>query len=71
MDKVMASFRIIEIVEVIVIVAGLVLVLFRRRGSRLRAAGIGCMAQGSIMLVLDLFAEAHGRDYLTALARLW
>ena len=70
MEKVMASFAVYKVAEIIIVGAGIALALAFRRGRRLHAAGIGCIAQGSLMLVLDLFAEGRGHDYLACLARL-
>ena len=70
MEKVMANFAVYKVIEIVVLAAGIVLALRFHHGSGLHAAGIGCLAQGSLMLVLDLFAEGRGHDYLAALARL-
>jgi hypothetical protein len=70
MEKVMAGFRAYKAVEVAIIALGVALALLFPYGSALHAAGAGCLAQGALMLVLDLFAEGRAHAYLAALARL-
>jgi hypothetical protein len=70
MSAVMRSFKAYEAVEIAVLLAGVLLALLFPYGSALHAAGAGCILQGGLMLVLDLFAEGRGHDYLAALARL-
>jgi len=70
MEKVMAAFRLYKAIEIVVLVAGIVLVLAFPPGVSLYAAGVGCIIQGSLMLVLDLFAEARGLGYLAVLAQI-
>jgi hypothetical protein len=70
MDRVMERFRVYKIVEIFVLGVGIFLALVFRHGSALHAAGIGCIAQGSLMLVMDLIAEGRGEQYLAALATL-
>lgn len=69
MRKVMASFRVYKAIEIAVLAAGLLLLVFPRDSPAWLAVGAACAAQGALMLVLDLFAEARGRRYVTALTR--
>jgi hypothetical protein len=69
MAQVMANFQVYKGVEIAMLVAGAGLIgLFRKR-STLLAIGVGCLLQGSAMLVFDLFAEARGRTYVEAFSR--
>jgi hypothetical protein len=70
MTTVMGNFQIYKVIEIVVLVAGVALVYAFAYGRAAHAAGIGCIAQGSLMLVLDLFAEGRGHAYLAALAPL-
>jgi hypothetical protein len=51
------------------LVAGAGLVVFFRKRPALAAVGVGCLLQGSAMLVFDLFAEERGRVYVEAIRR--
>lgn len=70
MEKVMASFRLYKWIEFAVLAAGVALVFAVRYGAALHAVGAGMLLQGALMLVLDLFAEGRGHEYLHVLARL-
>jgi hypothetical protein len=70
MAAVMRSFRAYKAVEVAVLAVGVLLALIFPYGSALHAAGAGCLLQGGLTLVLDLFAEGRGHDYVAALSRL-
>jgi hypothetical protein len=69
MGQVMANFQIYKGIEIAMVVLGAGLILFVRKRPALTAIGLGCMLQGSAMLVFDLFAETRGRTYLEAIAR--
>jgi hypothetical protein len=70
MRRVMAGFRLYKAVEIALLAAGIALALAFPRREGPYAAGIGLVVQAALMLVLDLFAEKRGRDYLEAVARL-
>ncbi len=70
MERVMAGFRLYKAVEIALLAAGIALCLAFPRREGWYAAGIGLLVQAALMLVLDLFAEKRGRDYLDAVARL-
>ena len=70
MRKVMANFTVYKAIEIGLILGGILLALGFAHGRGLHAAGIGCLLQGSLMLVLDLFAEGRGTEYLASLAQL-
>jgi hypothetical protein len=69
MGKVMANFQLYKAIEIVILVAGVALLSFLRKRPAMAAIGLGCLLQGSAMLVLDLFAEDRGRTYLEALNR--
>jgi hypothetical protein len=69
MAEVMASFQLYKAIEIVMVVAGTLLVLFLRKRPALGAIGLGCLLQGSAMLVFDLFAEERGRTYVEAIGR--
>lgn len=70
MERVMAGFRLYKAVEIALLAAGIGLALAFPRREGWYAAGIGLLLQAALMLVLDLFAEKRGRDYLDAIGRL-
>jgi hypothetical protein len=70
MERVMAGFRLYKAVEIALLAAGIGLSLAFPRHEGWYAAGIGLLLQAALMLILDLFAEKRGRDYLDAIGRL-
>ena len=70
MDRVMAGFRLYKALEIALMATGVALALAFPRRDGPYAVGIGLLSQAALMLVLDLFAEKRGRDYLDAVARL-
>jgi hypothetical protein len=69
MRRVMAGFRVYRAIELVLLTGGLTLLMLFPRRHHLYAAGLGCVVQGSVMLVLDRLAERRGGDYTAALAR--
>jgi hypothetical protein len=67
MRHVIVSFRIYKVVETVVLTAGLTLMMLFRRHSPLYAAGLACLLQASVLLVLDRFAERRAREYASLL----
>jgi hypothetical protein len=67
MRRVIASFRICKVVETVVLTAGLTLMMLFPRHSLLYAAGLACLLQASVLLVLDRFAERRAREYTSLL----
>lgn len=65
MERVNASFRVVEAIEAVLIVAGLALALAFRGRQTLTAVGMGVLLQASVMLVFDLFAEHRAHIYTT------
>jgi len=69
MSQVMANFQVYKAIEIAMVVAGALLVFFVRKRPAWVAIGLGCLLQGTAMLVFDLFAEARGRTYVEAIGR--
>lgn len=67
MRRVIASFRIYKMVETVVLTAGLTLMMLFPRHAPLYAAGLACLLQASVLLVLDRFAERRAREYASGL----
>jgi hypothetical protein len=70
MEAVMRNFTVFKGIELLVLLAGLTLTMALRRNELAYFAGVGCVAQGALMLVLDLLAEHRGQVYLDALRAL-
>jgi hypothetical protein len=70
MSRVMSSFLLYEVVELVLIAAGVALTALHPGRQPLYAIGVGLLIQASFMLVLDLFAAQRGRAYVEAVARL-
>jgi hypothetical protein len=67
MERVMANFRLYKVIELCVLSLGVALTFLFPHRELPYSAGIGCIAQGAFMLVLDLFAEHRGAEYVTLL----
>ncbi len=65
--RVIASFRIYKVAETVVLTAGLTLMMLFPRHTPLYAAGLACLLQASVLLVLDRFAERRAREYASDL----
>jgi hypothetical protein len=63
MRRVIASFRIYKVVETVVLTTGLTLMMLFPRHTPLYAAGLACLLQASVLLVLDRLAERRAREY--------
>jgi hypothetical protein len=61
MGQVMANFQIYKAIEIAMILLGTGLIFFVCKRSGLTAIGLGCMLQGSAMLMFDLFAATRLR----------
>jgi hypothetical protein len=66
MGPVMRNFAIVIVVELAVLAGGVVLALAFRSDFAF-AAGIGCIAQASFLLIFDLFAQRRGQQYVDTL----
>jgi hypothetical protein len=64
MQTVMKNFIIYRWIEIALIVIGIVLFFAFHQGTFMRGVGFGIIIQGSLMLLLDYFAERRGVNYL-------
>ena len=67
MDVVMKNFTLYKAIEMALLVVGIGLIALLQRSDMAAGVGAGLVLQSAFMLALDLFAEARGQDYLTAL----
>lgn len=67
MQTVMAGFKWYKIIEVLLLSSGILLIFTRPRQSALFGAGIGLIIQSALTLILDIFAERRGKQYLQAI----
>jgi hypothetical protein len=67
MRRVIASFRMCKVAETVLLTAGLTLMMLFPRHTPLYAAGLGCLVQASVLLVLDRVAERRAREYAAGL----
>lgn len=65
--RVIASFQIYRVAETVVLTAGLTLMMLFPRHTPIYAAGLGCLLQASVLLVLDRVAERRAREYAAGL----
>ncbi len=70
MNVVMKNFSVYKVIEMALLVAGLLLIVFLQKSDVATGIGAGLVLQSAFMLCLDLFAEARGNDYFNALAKL-
>jgi hypothetical protein len=71
MEPIMRTFGVIKITEMLVLTAGILATYAFPRSDFAFSVGAGCVAQASLLLVFDLFAErraAHYVDLLRALS---
>jgi hypothetical protein len=70
MEVVMRNFQLYKALEVVLLLTGVALTVFFRRKELVYGVGVGLVIQASLMLVLDLFAEKRGDEYLAAVRAL-
>jgi hypothetical protein len=63
MASVNRNFRIVKVVEVVLILAGLALVFLLPHPGTWPAVGLGLLAEASALLVFDAFAHHRGLGY--------
>jgi len=63
MERVNTSFKMVEGLEVGLILLGLVLVFVFRQRPAVQGVGMGLLLQASVMLVFDLYAEKRAHQY--------
>jgi hypothetical protein len=67
MQVVMRNFKLYRWIEVVLLAVGVLLIAALPRHDVAVAIGGGLVLQSAFMLLLDLFAEARGQDYMRAL----
>ncbi len=66
MQTVMRNFSIYKAVEMLLLIVGVGMIAFLQRHDMAAGIGVGLVLQAAFTLTLDLFAEARGADYLSA-----
>ena len=66
MQTVMKNFSIYKSIEMLLLIIGLGMMAFVPRHDMAAGIGVGLVLQAAFTLTLDLFAEARGADYLSA-----
>lgn len=67
MQTVISNFSIYKAVEMVLLIVGVGMIAFLQRHDVAAGIGVGLVLQAAFTLTLDIFAEARGADYLTAL----
>ena len=67
MQTVMKNFSIYKAVEMLLLIVGVGMIAFLQRHDMAAGIGVGLVLQAAVTLTLDIFAEARGADYLSAL----
>ena len=66
MQTVMNSFSIYKAIEMLLLLVGVGMIAFLQRHDMAAGIGVGLVLQAAFTLALDIFAEARGADYLSA-----
>ena len=67
MQTVMKNFSIYKTVEMVLLIVGVGMIAFLQRHDMAAGIGVGLVLQAAFTLTLDIFAEARGADYLSAI----
>lgn len=67
MQTVMKNFSIYKAVEMVLLIVGVGMIAFLQRHDMAAGIGVGLILQAALTLMLDIFAEARGADYLSAI----
>lgn len=67
MKTVMKHFSIYKAIEMMLLIVGVGMIAFLQRYDMAAGIGIGLVFQAALTLMLDIFAETRGSDYLFAL----
>jgi hypothetical protein len=70
MEVVMRNFTLYKGIEIALLLVGVALTYAFRQKELVYGIGVGLVMQASLMLVLDLFAERRGDEYLSAIRTL-
>ena len=66
METVLNNFSIYKAVEMLLLIVGVGMIAFLQRNDMAAGIGVGLVLQAAFTLTLDIFAEARGADYLSA-----
>lgn len=66
MQSVMKNFSIYKTIEMLLLIVGVGMIAFLQRYDVAAGIGVGLVLQAAFTLTLDIFAEARGADYLSA-----
>lgn len=66
MQTVMKNFSIYKTIEMLLLIVGVGMIAFLQRYDVAAGIGVGLVLQAAFTLTLDIFAEARGADYLSA-----
>jgi len=66
MQTVMDNFSVYKAIEMLLLIVGVGMIAFLRRHDMAAGIGVGLVLQAAFTLALDIFAEARGADYLSA-----
>ena len=66
MQTVLKNFSIYKAVEMLLLIVGVGMIAFLQRYDMAAGIGVGLVLQAAFTLTLDIFAEARGADYLSA-----
>ena len=66
MQTVMDNFSIYKAIEMLLLLVGVGMIAFLQRHDMAAGIGVGLVLQAAFTLALDIFAEARGADYLSA-----
>ncbi len=64
---VMKNFSIYKRIEILLLITGIVMIAFLQRYDVAVGIGVGLVLQSAFTLALDIFAEARGAEYLSAI----
>lgn len=70
MQTVMKNFSMYKAVEMVLLIVGVGMIAFMQRHDIAAGIGVGLVLQAAFTLTLDIFAEARGSDYLSAIRSL-
>ena len=70
MEVVMRNFELYKGIEIVLLLVGVALTYAFRHKELVYGIGVGLVMQASLTLVLDLFAERRGDEYLAAIRAL-
>lgn len=67
MQTVMKNFSVYKAVEMLLLIVGVGMIAFLQRHDMAAGIGVGLVLQAAVTLTLDIFAEARGAEYLSAI----